>query len=225
MYFGQHAKYKNKVQEYLGGYQLKEPDVNFYTWFYQYIRPCNPSEYGPNSLSYRYDLRYAYDIQKLFHKSIKITGALSSLCDARGFHSSDAWRFYYVIYEHRFIHNNLGIYLPDYEPPDCRFSLRIAKVDPAFFEFHGIYVSSKCGCFRCSYLPSGCVSCIRNSKLTYKQAARKNLRSRLIYHSKCRGSGCSICYNKTRQLIYHRNNQRGVGTQNNSPCFDRYYFE
>jgi hypothetical protein len=223
MYHGKFSYYKNTVQERLGKYELKKPTVYFYMWFYGVVRPSCYYGRSQNDQLARFDTRYAYDLPRLRDKSITVEGALASLCDLRNMNSPDAWRFYYSLYENKVIRPNTGLYLADYQPSGCRFSLRLAKVDPVFFQFHGQHGPPKTGCRQCHHLLVGCGSCFKNNQLTYKQAARKNLQTRLIYHSKCCGNGCCLCYNKAREMVRARNLTSGVYLAVSNPHQDHFH--
>jgi hypothetical protein len=198
------------VCSWLGGYELKKPTPDFYVWLHNAIRPIHFTGRGKQSWLMRFDAQFVRDLPRVTKNSISMEGALSSLCELSGMGSPGVWKFYYSIYEHQVIRPYDAVYLSDYQPPECQFSLRLAKVDPVFFECYAQHGPPKHGCIHCHHRPSGCVHCFKNSRLTYKQAARKNLRTQLPYHSKCRGAGCCVCYNKTRDLVRSKNIARGI---------------
>lgn len=204
MYFGRHIIYREALQEMFGHHQEYKPDIDFYMWFYEQINP--PCQCMEKHLPLKIQkLRHLYhrDLILLQTNKIKIIGALASLCEARGMNSTDAWCHYYFIRRYHDLHGQLD--LARVEPQTRRFSLRIAKIQPAIFGTMGCHNPLLAGCMMCNHLPIGCTHCFDHNRLSYDKAAHKLLGFKLDYHSKCRGKGCSVCYQKKRKQVrrYH----------------------
>jgi hypothetical protein len=75
---------------------------------------------------------YERDRALLLKNKIKITGALSTLSEVRGFDNPYAWHTYYVDHYNAEVQAIPGYHLFVVEPLKRRFSLRLANVDPIF---------------------------------------------------------------------------------------------
>jgi hypothetical protein len=97
-----------------------------------------------------------------------------------------------------------GYHLFVVEPPKRRFSLRLANVDPMFFgQVSHCKNRPILGCENCNFRSTGCSYCMSCNRATYKLAATKNLEMKVRAHSKCRGKGCRICFNRARIARRH----------------------
>ena len=220
MYHGRHAFYRMKLcHRYSGRHlpslsgteQSHEYAIRFYKWFYAQIQPCGCQDMVYVPWMRRLEILYCRDLRRLYQKTIKIEGALSSLCEIRGLFPTDAWKSFLLRWNDGYsIPTPYARQLQYWEPPYRRFSLRIARIDPFVFGFHGNYSSPCLGCMRCEHRNIGCDFCFGHNKLTYQEAAYKNLGVVLKNHSKCRGKGCRLCYNRARKSVRARNIRAGV---------------
>jgi hypothetical protein len=201
MYFGRHQAYRNELHKKLKKISLPEPTLAFYDEFYCKILPRQEIvESAVNNTWVQKLLKvYQRDRALLQEKKIKITGALATLCEVRGFDNPYAWHTYYAEHYNAKVKAIPGYHLFVAEPLDRRFSLRLAEVDPMFFGQIGYYKHRPIlGCENCNFRITGCAYCMSCNRSTYKQTATKNLEMKVLGHSKCRGKGCRLCFNRAR---------------------------
>jgi hypothetical protein len=222
MYHGRHRYYRAQLcgqysarlpMNLHGTKQTNERAIRFYKWFYAQIQPCGCRGTMRGSWLRRMEALYCRDLKRLRLKTVKIEGALSSLCEIRGMDPPDAWKAYLLRWGGSYSSQLPSPYshqIQHCEPEGRRFSLRVAEIEPIVFGFHGYHSPARLGCWHCDHRAIGCTHCFAHNKLSYGEAAIKNLKVILRNHSKCRGRGCRICYNRARKAIRSCNIQDGL---------------
>jgi hypothetical protein len=103
MYHGRHACYRHKLRSQYanrlpinlyGTEETNKRAIWFYKWFYAQILPCGCRGTMRGSWLRRMEALYCRDLKRLHLKTVKIEGALSSLCEIRGMDPPDAWKAY-----------------------------------------------------------------------------------------------------------------------------------
>ena len=202
-YFQRPRAYKKKITRTYGGFEFV-PDIEFYRWFYQFVKPVDHIQHA--NIIHKMQCLFVRDISRLLDKKVKIVGALASMCEVRKFTFPDAWKFFYLHYYLAHadpLRHVLLYHLPRVAPFHRRYSWRLCEVDASVFQCYGLFGAR--GCYDCAHQRHGCSSCLEGGLQSYKKCAIDYLHLQLPYHKKCRGAGCRICYHKQRKELIQYN--------------------